>query len=126
MKVVIVSASVLRIASLPINEIVNGDSIVGQIDEAVGLCSIPATQVDVLVYLTALDHMAEVMAAVAAGDQVNLLVMRHQVLEVGAALLELYGAKEHLFHTGLLEEYGTVTYATNLKDNHEKIYSNKR
>ena len=83
-------------------------------------------QVDVLVYLTALDHMAEVMAAVAAGDQVNLLVMRHQVLEVGAALLELYGAKEHLFHTGLLEEYGTVTYATNLKDNHEKIYSNKR
>ena len=46
MKVVIVSASVLRIASLPINEIVNGDSIVWKIDEAVGLDSIAATQVD--------------------------------------------------------------------------------
>ena len=45
MKVVVVSASVLRIASLPINEIVNGDSVVGQINEAVGLDGIAATQV---------------------------------------------------------------------------------
>ena len=46
MKVVIVSASVLRIASLAINKIVNGDSIVGQINEAVGLDGIATTQVD--------------------------------------------------------------------------------
>ena len=46
MKVVIVSASVLRIASLPINKIVNGDSVVGQINKAVGLDGIAATQVD--------------------------------------------------------------------------------
>ena len=46
MKVVIVSASVLRITSLPINEIVNGDSVVGQIDEAVGLDGIAATQIN--------------------------------------------------------------------------------
>ena len=46
MKVVVVSASVLRIASLPINKIVNGDSIVGKVDEAVGLDGIATTQVD--------------------------------------------------------------------------------
>ena len=46
MKVVIVSASVLRIASLPINEIVNGDSVVWKINEAVGLYGIATTQFD--------------------------------------------------------------------------------
>ena len=46
MKVIVVSASVLRIASFPINEIVNGDSIVGKIDEAVGFNGIATTQVD--------------------------------------------------------------------------------
>lgn len=46
MQVIVVSASILRITSLPINEIVDGDSIVGKIDEAVGLDGIATTQVD--------------------------------------------------------------------------------
>ena len=46
MKVVVVSASVLRIASLTINEIVDGDSIVEKVDEAVGFNGIATTQVD--------------------------------------------------------------------------------
>ena len=46
MQVIVVSAPILRIASLPINKIVNGDSIVGKVDEAVGLDGIATTQVD--------------------------------------------------------------------------------
>ena len=46
MDVVVVSASVLRIASLTINEVVDGDSIVGKIDEAIGLYGISTTQIN--------------------------------------------------------------------------------
>lgn len=46
MEVVVVSASVLRIASLTINEIVNGDSVVGEVDEAVRFNGIATTQIN--------------------------------------------------------------------------------
>ena len=45
-KIVIVSASVLRIASFPVHEVIDGDSIVGKVDEAVGFNGIATTQVD--------------------------------------------------------------------------------
>ena len=46
MDVVVVSASVLRIASLTINEVIDGDSIVGKVDEAVGLYGIATPQIN--------------------------------------------------------------------------------